>query len=158
VPGEQIGFTPYPYPQPVYLGGGIPIAKLHGSISWNEKTKFADSRCGLTGKCLIVPPVTEKQAPALLKQQWSVAKRLLGRANKLLVFGFSFNEYDTAIRRFLAKNLRPRASIVLIDIVDHRQRLSRLFKGHEMNYVDCALDGVNSGLKPFLMSRRKSAD
>ena len=64
---EKIGYTPYPYPQPVLVTGPVSIAKLHGSISWTDDAKFPDSRCGLTGKCLIVPPVAEKQMPMLLK-------------------------------------------------------------------------------------------
>ena len=50
--GEQIGFSPYPYPRPVHVTGDVSIAKLHGSISWDERNKYPDLRCDLTGKCL----------------------------------------------------------------------------------------------------------
>jgi hypothetical protein len=75
IPGEQIGFTPYPYTRPLYLTGDVRILKLHGSISWNKDAKFPDLRFGLSGKCLIVPPVTEKRVPKLLKPQWALAKK-----------------------------------------------------------------------------------
>jgi len=111
--GEQIGFTPYPYPKPIFVTGNVPIAKLHGSISWDQERKYPDSRCGLTGKCLIVPPVSEKTAPKSLKFQWKLAKEMLSSCDKLIVFGFAFNEYDTAIRKFIAKSLHKAAEILI---------------------------------------------
>jgi hypothetical protein len=149
--GEQIGFIPYPYPQPVHVIGNVPIAKLHGSISWSETAKFPDSRCGLTGKCLIVPPITEKRAPPLLKQQWELAKSTLSKCDKLVVFGFSFNEFDIAVRKFVAKNIPSTAEIILIDVVDHRKRLSSLFVGHNMTYIDCSITGFSERVKAKLM-------
>lgn len=68
--GEQIGFTLYPYPKPLYVTGSLTILKLHGSISWDQTRKFPDLRHGLTGKCLVVPPMPEKAQPRLLKAQW----------------------------------------------------------------------------------------
>jgi hypothetical protein len=121
---ERIGYTPYPYPRPVFVTGPVSIAKLHGSISWTEDAKFPDSRCGLTGKCLIVPPVTGKKAPKLLEDQWTLAKKILVKCHKLVVFGFSFNEYDTAIRDFFKAQLSPDAEVTLVDVVDHRTRLA----------------------------------
>lgn len=147
--GEQIGFTPYPYPRPIYVTGNIPIAKLHGSISWNEDRKFPDSRCGLTGKCLIVPPISEKAAPKLLRDQWKTAKSILSACDKLVVFGFAFNDYDTAIRNFIAKALRPKSTVILVDTVDHRKRLSKLLKKHDMKFVQV--------LEPNLIERVSAA-
>jgi hypothetical protein len=105
--GEQLGYTPYPYPRPVYATGETPIAKLHCSISWDESRRYADCRCGLTGKCLIVPPITEKRAPKLLRGQWELARELLNKCGTLIAFGFSFNDYDQAIRTFLKTKHHP---------------------------------------------------
>jgi hypothetical protein len=153
--GEQIGFTPYPHPRPVYVTGDRSIAKLHGSISWDESKKFPDLRCGLTGKCLIVPPVTEKLPPKLLQKQWSLAKKNLAACDALLVFGFSFNESDKAIRKFVAKNLAPTANVVLIDVVDHRKRLLSIFGSRNIDYVSSldvrlgdTLDALLTSAKP----------
>ena len=133
--GEQIGFSPYPYPQPVYATGEISIAKLHGSISWDERRKYPDCRCGLTGKCLIVPPITEKRAPAILKDQWSLAGDLLSECKTLVVFGFSFNEYDKAIRQFFKRKLSPKAAVVFVDLVDPTQRLAPIFGTRTTKFV-----------------------
>jgi hypothetical protein len=124
IPGEQIGFTPYPYPRPLYLTGHIRILKLHGSISWDRDAKRPDLRFGLNGKCLIVPPVTEKTIPKLLKPQWTLARKILTKCDVVVVFGFSFNEFDIALRKFIAKNLARNATIVFIDLVDPRVRLA----------------------------------
>ena len=69
VVGEQIDSTPHPHSRPVYLTGDIAVAKLHGSISWSVDQKFADLRCGLTGKSLIVPPMIEKRVNEQLISQ-----------------------------------------------------------------------------------------
>ena len=136
VPGEQIGFTPYPYPKPLFLTGAVSIAKLHGSISWDGNRKFPDSRCGLTGKCLIVPPITEKQAPKALKSQWGLARKIISRCHTLIVFGFSFNEYDAAIRKFFKRNLSSKSSIIFIDTIDHRGRLAWILGDRKATYLD----------------------
>ena len=149
-PGEQIGFTPYPYPRPIHLTGLIPIAKLHGSISWTEDAKFPDSRCGLTGKCLIVPPVTEKQAPKSLKPQWSLAMNTLAKCRKLVVFGFSFNEYDTAIRKLFKAKLSPDADIIFIDIVDHRKRLAPIFGSRLVDFISSEKQDLETLLQSSL--------
>jgi len=103
--GEQIGFKPYPYPQPVHVTGLIKVIKLHGSISWSLQRKFPDLRCGLTGKCLIVPPIAGKTPPRQLQDQWSFAKKIISQCDVLVVFGFSFNEYDQTVRQFFTQHL-----------------------------------------------------
>lgn len=150
VPGEQIGYTPYPYPKPLHVTGNVPIAKLHGSISWDSSRKYPDSRCGLTGKCLIVPPVSEKKSPPPLKNQWATAKFALSLCDKLVVFGFAFNDYDSAIRHFIAKSLRPTSDIIFVDIADHRKRLQSLLKNHDMKYIDAVAPEMLTGLSSWL--------
>lgn len=136
VAGENIGYAPYPYPQPVHVTGEISISKLHGSLSWTLEGKFPDSRHGLTGKCLIVPPIMEKEMPELLKSQWDIAGKALNECRKLLVFGFSFNEHDLAIRNFFKTVLSPSADVILVDVVDHRSRLQTVFGSRNVNYIN----------------------
>lgn len=134
--GEQIGLTPYPYIQPVFALGNTTVAKLHGSVSWSELgQKTTDSRFGLSGKGLIIPPVSEKVPPPLLQQQWELARKILGETDKLIVFGFSFNENDLAVRSLVRESLRPEAEIVFIDAVDHRPRLAFLTAGRQTSFV-----------------------
>lgn len=148
--GEQIGFTPYPYPRPVHAVGETPIAKLHGSISWDENRRYPDCRCGLTGKCLIVPPITEKQAPKLLKDQWELARSLLNNCSMLIIFGFSFNDYDEAIRKFFAHETSSSAEMVLVDVADHRERFSSIFGHREIAYMNPELAAVPKELSRLL--------
>jgi hypothetical protein len=137
VVGEQIGWTRYPHIQPVLASGPVSIAKLHGSVSWGEEgTKTTDSRHGLTGRALIVPPVSEKQPPPLLAEQWTLARQILASCQKLVVFGFSFNENDLAVRNLVSQNLRRDALVVLVDAVDHRPRLDFLTRRWECRFVD----------------------
>jgi hypothetical protein len=144
VPNEQIGFTPYPYPRPLHVTGDVQISKLHGSISWSETAKFPDSRLGLSGKCLIVPPVAEKTAPPLLKCQWQFAKKALTECDRLVVFGFSFNEQDAAIRRFLSQSVPTKSKIILVDVNDFRERLQVLFGKQTLEFVDAKNDNLIS--------------
>lgn len=132
---EQIGYTPYPYPAPLYTAGEIAIAKLHGSISWDHDRKYPDCRCGLTGKCLIVPPIAEKKAPKILRQQWSLARSLLSACKKLVVFGFAFNAYDKAICSFFTKHIPLTSKVILVDLVDHRPRLKSILLTRHVEYI-----------------------
>jgi hypothetical protein len=150
--GEQIGFSPYPYPRPVLVTGDISISKLHGSISWDERNKYPDLRCGLTGKCLIVPPVTEKRPPKLLEQQWAIAKKSLAICDILLIFGFSFNENDQAIRKFVSMNLAPSANAILVNITDHRNRLRPILGSRTVSYADALDDGLCDTLSDLIVN------
>jgi hypothetical protein len=134
--GEQIGYTPYPYRAPVRAVGPIAIAKLHGSISWDFQRKYPDCRCGLTGRCMIVPPISEKQAPEILKHQWSLAANLLSECHNLIVFGFAFNEHDQAIREFIRDQAPASGTVTLVDIVDHRPRLTSIFEHQKVEYIN----------------------
>lgn len=152
IANEQIGFTPYPYPRPLHVTGDIQISKLHGSISWSEHDKFPDSRLGLTGKCLIVPPIAEKTAPPLLKSQWQFAEASLQKCDTLVVFGFSFNEQDAAIRHFISKSVPLKCRIVLVDVVDFRKKIKPLFEAQTLTFVDAnsktLVGAVTSAIAP----------
>lgn len=119
-PGEiLIGRGAYPVSQwksPVRLTGSIPLAKLHGSISWDKDGRYTDGRRGLTGNALIVAPTPEKRPPHELVEQWAVSQLILAKATRLLVFGFAFNPYDEAILEHLKNNGRGLHDVALVDI------------------------------------------
>jgi len=123
------GRGPYPVSQwahPVILTGENPLAKIHGSISWDENGYYTDGRRGLTGNALIMPPTPDKQIPESLKYVWELAEGILKRANRLLVFGFAFNPYDEAVLNLLQSAGKNLESVLLIDIepkIDQTQRL-----------------------------------
>ncbi len=100
---------------PVKLTGDMPLAKLHGSISWDDSNYYTDGRCGVKGTALIVPPIPEKVAPDSLESTWSLAGSLLSRTTKLLVFGFAFNLYDTALLNFLRDKGAGIRSVLLVN-------------------------------------------
>lgn len=114
-----IGRGPYPVSQwrnLVRLKGEIPLAKIHGSISWDERGSYTDGRRAVTGGALIVPPTPEKEPPGSLKHVWRLAARILERATALVVFGFAFNPYDEAVLSLLQYSGRNLESVVVIDI------------------------------------------
>ncbi len=120
VPNQTLmGRGPYPVSQwrnPVALKGMIPLAKIHGSISWDENAYYTDGRRGLTGHALIVAPTPEKQPSESLKSVWNLSKKILRKATEMIVFGFAFNPYDEAVLnllKFEGKNLK---SVPLVDI------------------------------------------
>lgn len=86
---------------PITLTGSIPVAKIHGSYSWDHEAFYTDGRCGIRGRALIVAPTAEKAPPASLRHVWSLAKTILKTATDLVVFGFSFNPYDEAVLNLL---------------------------------------------------------
>ena len=118
--GQQLtGRGAYPVSQwknPVILKGSIPLAKIHGSISWDEDSYYTDGRRGLTGNALIVAPIPEKQPPMKLKRPWDLFAKMLSKTRRLVVFGFSFNSYDKAVLELLKNAGRSIESVILIDI------------------------------------------
>jgi hypothetical protein len=113
-----IGLGAYPlssWLHPVSLSGGLPIAKLHGSLSWDSSGRFTDGRRGLVGESLIVPPIAGKKMNPLLSEAWVTGGQILAHSEELLVFGFAFNEYDSTILNFLAKKGKNIKRVRLID-------------------------------------------
>jgi hypothetical protein len=120
----------YPVSQwrnPVTLKGKVPLAKIHGSISWDENAFYTNGRRGLTGHALIVAPTAEKQPPESLKSVWDLAERILQRASCLVVFGFAFNPYDEAVLNLLKCGGSNLKSILLIDIEPKIERVRQLW-------------------------------
>ena len=107
-----LGRGPYPlsnWKNPVRLTGRMPLAKIHGSISWDEDNYYTDGRGGITGNALIVAPLPEKQIPNSLQIPLNLSKNILQKTNRLIIFGFAFNPYDNAILNLLrveGKNIK----------------------------------------------------
>jgi hypothetical protein len=120
VPNQPlIGRGPYPVSQwrnPVTLKGRIPFGKIHGSISWDENAYYTDGRRGLTGHALIVAPTPEKKPPNSLKFIWELARGILEKATRLVVFGFAFNPYDEAVLNLLQSGGKNLETVLLVDI------------------------------------------
>ena len=113
-----VGRGAYPVSQwvkPVILSGDISIAKIHGSLSWDENGYYTDGRRGLTGNALIVAPTPEKEPSELLKFHWDLAKHILNNTSDLVVFGFAFNPYDQAVLNLLESSGRNLRRVLLID-------------------------------------------
>lgn len=129
--GEVLqGRGPYPISQwrtPVMLRGRLPLAKLHGSISWDMNGRYTDGRRGLSGKALIVAPTPEKRPPHELEYHWNVAWSILRRVSRLLVFGFAFNNYDEAVLNHLKEAGRELKSIAIIDVLSRLESAKKLW-------------------------------
>jgi hypothetical protein len=100
---------------PVKLTGSLRVAKIHGSVSWDENSRYTDGRCGVKGTALIVPPDSEEGTPQSLRLTWDLARTILGESTDLLIFGFAFNPYDEAALNLLATGGRKVRSVFLID-------------------------------------------
>lgn len=101
---------------PVVLTGPVSLAKVHGSISWDASAHYTDGRRGLAGNALILAPVPSKSAPPELAGQWQLAASLLGRTERIVVFGFAFNSYDAELLNHFRIHGAEVKSVLLIDI------------------------------------------
>jgi len=132
VPGEKLyGRGAYPLSQwrnPVALTGGIPLAKVHGSISWDMHGRYTDGRRGLTGGALLVAPIPRKAPPESLRGEWQLAGKILRRSARLLVFGFAFNPYDSAFLEFLQTEGRGLKDVMLVDIAPNESAARHIWK------------------------------
>lgn len=124
------GRGPYPVSQwrnPVALTGRLPLAKLHGSISWDTMGRHTDGRRGLSGKALIVAPTPEKRPPTELRRDWSLSGRILRQASRILVFGFAFNEYDQDVLGHLIDAGRNLVEVAIVDVRSREDAARRLW-------------------------------
>jgi hypothetical protein len=139
-----IGRGPYPTSQwrnPVTLTGSLPLAKMHGSISWNSKGRYTDGRRGLTGNALVVAPTPVKTPPAALATVWKLAGRMLEQSRRLLVFGFAFNPYDDALLHHLAEYGRGLREVMLMGIMPNAERAARVWPHANVSMVPPPPDG-----------------
>jgi hypothetical protein len=99
----------------VVLTGNIQLAKIHGSINWDYYAHYSDGRRGLTGSAKIIPPLPNKQSPPDLIHEWQLAKEILNNSDRLLVFGFAFNDYDEAVIDLLSNEGTKLKSVLVVD-------------------------------------------
>lgn len=134
--GETLyGRGPYPLSQwrhPVTLRGRLPLAKLHGSISWDEGLRYTDGRRGLTGDALIVTPGPEKTPPAALVREWGLAGGILITTRHLIVFGFGFNPYDAALLSHLKEHGRSIERVTVVDLNPNLERARMVWPDAEI--------------------------
>jgi len=116
IPNEELcGRGPYPVSRPIVLRGRIPLAKLHGSVSWDESQKYTEGRRGITGNALILPPTHDKELPRSLMHARGVGENILQKSTRMVVFGFAFNQYDQDILTLLKSSGRNLKAILLVN-------------------------------------------
>ena len=98
------------------LQGLLPLAKLHGSLSWGNDRRYTDGRRGLSGTAILIPPRPEKEPPPELASTWALARRILSRTTQLVVFGFAFNAYDKAVLHLLGTTGDQVTRVLLVDL------------------------------------------
>ena len=111
---------------PVRASGNTRLAKIHGSVSWDERHHYTDGRCGVRGDALIVPPSPAKEPPESLRSTWELAASILEAARYLLVFGFAFNPYDEAVSRLLRTAGSTLQKVLLVDLNPKSQQANQV--------------------------------
>ncbi len=130
-----VGRGAYPVSQwnnPTTLKGIVPLAKIHGSVSWDDINYYTDGRRGITGNALIVAPTPEKSPPAQLEFHWNLSARILRETSHLVVFGFAFNPYDEAVLDHFKDNGHNIRSVILIDIAPNLEAARSLWPDAEV--------------------------
>lgn len=139
--GEQLygrGINPqFPW-QNAHLSvtGSIPLAKLHGSLSWGENTKYTSGKPGRNGYAFIVPPAPEKTPPVELNDVWELGASILEKSNSLIIFGFAFNPYDEALLEYLKINGSRVEHVVLIDPFPNKESAKALWPRSSIVTID----------------------
>ena len=130
-PDEKLsGGIGYPVSEAIYpmvLEGKTPLAKLHGSISWDGDKRYTNGRGGITGRGLIIPPTRDKKPIERLKSSWDLAQKILKNCEEIIFFGFAFNPYDVATLDLLKNNGQHIKSVVLIDPDPPYREAQKLF-------------------------------
>jgi len=142
-----LGSGPFPLSQwkyPVVLRGRVPLAKLHGSVSWDRRGCYADGRRGITGRALIVAPTPEKRPPSELADTWQLAHRILSEAQRILVFGFAFNQYDRAVLELLRTAGGGLRQVLLVDIYPPTGRAREVWPNAAVTAAEPTPDGLKT--------------
>ena len=91
------------------IHGHVCLLKLHGSLSWavnrGKLEKYGDLRPAFRGDAAIIPPIEEKEYADWLRPIWKQAEQALERADRILVVGYSFPDYDYEIRQLLKRSI-----------------------------------------------------
>ena len=102
------GYPSYTHIRPIVGSGGVPLLKLHESISWSWRdatlVRYSDCRPAIRGDPAIVAPMETKQIPRFLHDTWRAAAASLGSADTWIVVGYSMPPYDEAVRNLLLSN------------------------------------------------------
>jgi hypothetical protein len=117
---------------PVRLAGTLPLAKIHGSVSWNGLTHYTDGRCGVKGDALIVLPTPGKAIPELLQPVWKLGGDILMESERLLVFGFAFNEYDAVTLDLFERSSSGIRSVLMVDPRPNLDTAARILPAAEI--------------------------
>ncbi|MGV8026559.1 MAG: hypothetical protein AB2L18_08385 [Anaerolineaceae bacterium] len=128
----------YPVSQwrnPVMLKGTIPLAKIHGSISWDSTARYTDGRRGITGNALIVPPSMEKKVPESLIFEWDLAKNILNYSNTILIFGFAFNTYDEALLNLLKQSSKNISHVINVNIINQIDSITNIWHNAKYDFL-----------------------
>jgi hypothetical protein len=101
---------------PVITNGNIKLSKIHGSISYDGSFYWTTGKCGLNGNAVILPPSPEKSRDKRFINEWNDAEDILMNIDKLVIFGFNFNEYDHAVLELLKTNSKNIKEIHIYDL------------------------------------------
>jgi hypothetical protein len=102
------GYPSYAHLRPVCAEGAVPLFKLHGSISWalldGEIRPYRDCRPGIKGAAAIVAPARGKTIPSWAGWIWEGAGKALRTSPVWIFIGYSFPEYDSALRDLVSRS------------------------------------------------------
>jgi hypothetical protein len=126
--------------RPVFVTGDIPLAKIHGSLSWGSTCKWTDGKPGRIGNALIVPPAPEKEAPVSLANTWKLADMILSKSTEMIGFGFAFNPYDEALLRFLSASGTQLKRVLVVDPYPKRRAVKDLWPQARISVITDVVD------------------
>lgn len=129
---------------PVFATGDTPLAKIHGSLSWDRNCKWTDGKPGRAGNALIVPPAPEKGRPSSLADVWKLAEKVLANSTELIVFGFAFNPYDEALLGLLKTAGAHLKRILIVDPYPQRRAAKALWPHARISTVTETKDPLPS--------------
>ncbi|OIR05343.1 hypothetical protein GALL_123940 [mine drainage metagenome] len=139
---------------PVILNGRLVLSKLHGSISYDGVDYWSSGICGLNGKAIIIPPYPEKHNHNEFSKEWKCARQTLESIDKLVIFGFNFNDYDIAILELLKTNSKKIKKIIIYDIESKMEKASKIWDPNKITELNInTIDDSISFLKSHTQTK-----
>ncbi|MDH5647872.1 MAG: hypothetical protein OEZ01_17810 [Candidatus Heimdallarchaeota archaeon] len=131
--------------------GNIMLAKLHGSLSWDNEKKHTSGKPGRSGNALIIAPTPEKKPPKELIDVWKTGERILKKTFYMVIFGFAFNPYDKALLDYLKKFGKKTTELLIIDPYPNNTAAEHIWPNANIVSIN-PVSGVYPGLKSWLDS------
>jgi len=144
----------------------VPLIKLNGSLDWGmcpncdrivkyrspiNRLHYDSKSCQCGGQMEPFIVMAHEKYSDKIEPLWDEARRRLKQANKIVIIGYSFPEYDTRVIHLFRENISKSAIIEVVDVSkpDEREKKEMLIRERYSVLFPDLQNEVNINLNGF---------